>query len=123
LVLPGQVTPEFFAEVERVKMDALEVCIHYLPWTITTVVHGDARGIDKLSGLWAQKHGVPCEVFKADWVDRGAGLRRNEEMAEVSDAVLAIWDGESKGTLHMIKTARKRGMQLAVFKFHWVHDE
>lgn len=123
LVVPGKWTFELRDSIDKVKMDALELCIRNIHWTITKVIHGGARGVDELGGLWAKKHGIPFEVYKPDWTDLGAGMRRNVEMAENAEALLAIWDGASKGTAHMIQTAKKRGMQLAVFKFHWVHDE
>ena len=36
-------------------------------------------------------------------------------MAENADALLAIWDGESRGTKHMIDTAREKGLEVYVY--------
>jgi alkanesulfonate monooxygenase SsuD/methylene tetrahydromethanopterin reductase-like flavin-dependent oxidoreductase (luciferase family) len=58
-----------------------------------------------MAGLkWAEQLGVKVARFPADWDTYGkrAGYLRNEQMAEYADALFAIWDGESKGTKHMI---------------------
>ncbi len=38
-------------------------------------------------------------------------------MAEYADALLAIWNGKSKGTANMIKNAEKQGITVHVFRF------
>jgi hypothetical protein len=35
-------------------------------------------------------------------------------MAEYADALIAIWDGESRGTKNMIEEATKRGLRVHV---------
>ena len=37
-------------------------------------------------------------------------------MAHVADALIAVWDGSSPGTRHMIATARQRGLRLFVWQ-------
>ena len=46
-----------------------------------------------------------------------AGPIKNEEMAEVSDALIAFWDGKSRGTKSMIEIARRKGLQVAVVRY------
>lgn len=43
--------------------------------------------------------------FPADWdkFGKAAGHIRNKQMAEEADALLLIWDGESKGSANMKK--------------------
>ena len=74
------------------------------PWEITEVVSGGARGPDSNGEKWAESSGIPVKKFPADWdkYGKGAGIVRNGEMAAYADALIAIWDGKSKGTLHMI---------------------
>lgn len=81
-----------------------------------TIVSGTARGADKLGERIANDYGLGLEEYPADWDKYGksAGYRRNEEMAEVSDAVLIFWDESSPGTKHMIDSCRKRDL------LHWV---
>ena len=46
-----------------------------------------------------------------------AGPRRNAQMAEVADALIAFWDGKSRGTKNMIDTANKKDLQVAVVRY------
>jgi len=83
---------------------------------ITEVRVGDAIGIDDVAYAWAYERDIPVSVYKADWETYGkrAGYLRNLQMAEGSDALIAIWDGKSLGTMHMINIAKKKGMRLYV---------
>ncbi len=80
------------------------------------IVCGEANGADRLGKLWAQGRSIKVASFPADWSahGRGAGHIRNREMAEYSDALLAFWDGESKGTENMIEEATKLGLFVKV---------
>jgi len=77
---------------------------------ITAVVCGEARGADALGKAWAECHGLPVLSFPAAWAQHGkaAGPIRNQEMADAADALLALWDGRSKGTENMIAIARRK---------------
>jgi hypothetical protein len=77
---------------------------------IVEVVSGTANGIDKLGETWAETYPefanrtAPRVVhFPANWnaFQRAAGPMRNKEMAAYADALLLIWDGESKGSANM----------------------
>ena len=87
---------------------------------ITEVVSGRARGVDNLGEGWASLNKIPIKPFPAKWTtdegqfDRGAGHKRNAQMAEYADALIAIWDGSSPGTRNMINEAAKRGLKLYV---------
>jgi hypothetical protein len=41
---------------------------------------------------------------------RGAGRKRNTVMAEAADALIAVYDGASRGTADMIRKAKARGL-------------
>jgi len=77
-------------------------------FTITEVVSGTARGVDILGEIWALENNIPVKKFPANWDLHGksAGYIRNVEMAEYAEAAIIIWDGYSKGTKHMINTAK-----------------
>jgi hypothetical protein len=82
------------------------------PWIeITEVVCGMAAGADTLGKQWAEKNGIPVKEFPADWerLGRKAGPMRNVEMGVYADGLVAFWDGQSKGTLHMIKFMESEG--------------
>lgn len=85
-----------------------------LPWEVTEVVSGTARGADQLGERWGLQTGLPVTRFPADWEKHGkrAGYLRNAEMAEYADALVAFWDGSSRGTKHMIDLANKAGLQV-----------
>ncbi len=97
----------------------LEETIAACGWTPSVVISGGARGIDRLGEIWAECHKVPCEKYLADWNLHGkaAGYKRNEEMAAVAEALLAIWDGNSRGTKHMIDIATRKGLRVHVQKY------
>lgn len=83
----------------------------------TTIVHGAAKGADRISHQEAQKLGLLVEAHPADWDRYGkrAGLVRNEHMAELgADLCIAFWDGRSNGTAHMMAAADSRGIPVEV---------
>ena len=94
-----------------------KVCMHMLQnKTNVVIVSGTANGADKLGEQFARFMGYPIKQFPANWDEFGkaAGHIRNREMAEYSDALVAFWDGESKGTSGMIGEAEKRNLKVKV---------
>ena len=83
---------------------------------IDTVICGGAKGVDKLGELWARRNMLFIEYFYPDWdlYGKAAGPIRNKQMAENADALIAIWDGVSKGTKSMIDLATKQGLEIFV---------
>ena len=84
------------------------------------IVCGKARGADQLGERYAKEKGYKIRYFPADWDGdgKGAGFIRNVRMAENADALVAFWDGKSKGTEHMIKTAREKKLHVRVIRYH-----
>lgn len=103
-------------------------------FTITKVIHGGARGIDNQALNWAMINDIEEEVFLPKWndlsnsdaiikvnkfgykYDAKAGIRRNQEMAKNAEALIAIWDGVSKGTYNMIQEAKKNNLKVYIKK-------
>ena len=83
------------------------------------IVSGTARGADKLGERYAQERGYVVHSFPADWTTHGkkAGFLRNVEMAQNADALLAAWDGQSRGTQHMIDIAKRRQLPIRILHF------
>lgn len=105
-------------------------------FTITEIVSGGARGIDKTGEKWAKQNCIPLKVFSASWDDlkqdgaviktkinpwtkkpekynANAGFYRNEEMAKYADALIAIQpNGPTNGTQNMIKFAKQHNLQI-----------
>ena len=80
------------------------------------VVSGCARRADTLGERYAEERGYGIKKFPADWnrYGKSAGYLRNVEMAEYADALIAFWDGKSKGTEHMIRIAKNRGLRIGI---------
>ena len=88
-------------------------------FNITTVVSGGAKGVDALGERYADEMNIPLAIFYADWNRNGkaAGPIRNRKMAENADALIAIWDGQSRGTKNMIETAQKLNLDVYVKRY------
>lgn len=82
------------------------------------IISGCARGADTLGIEYAERNNLPVKLIPADWDKYGksAGYLRNEEMAKEADALIAFWDGKSKGTKHMIDLAKEQGLGTSVIK-------
>ena len=83
------------------------------------IVSGHARGADTLGEKYAQDEGFDLEIYPAQWKKFGkaAGFRRNEQMAEVADALIAFWDGKSHGTKHMIDLMNEKNLLVKVINY------
>lgn len=78
----------------------------------TVILSGTAKGVDQLGEKYATLNNIKIERYPAQWDSFGksAGYRRNIEMSENADALVAVWDGKSKGTKHMIDIANRNGL-------------
>ena len=87
---------------------------------MTEVVIGCAQGADSHGETVARSMGIPVARFPADWKQYGksAGIRRNAQMAEYADALIAVWDGQSRGTKNMIELASAKGLLVFVYRFN-----
>lgn len=91
-------------------------------FSITELVSGTARGVDRLGEAWARARGIPVARFPADWGQLGkrAGVVRNAQMvayaAAAQGALIAIWDGTSPGTSHTIWAAQAQGLAVYVHR-------
>ena len=83
------------------------------------IVSGRAKGADLLGERYAQGNGYSVKIFPANWDLHGksAGYKRNIEMAEYADALIAFWDSGSRGTKHMIDTATRLGAKVRVVNY------
>ena len=88
----------------------------YLPENVTEIVSGGAKGVDTSAKEYALAHELKLTEFLPDYkrYSRGAPLKRNIEIIEYADAVIAFWDGKSKGTKFMIDECENRGIPVTV---------
>ena len=95
-------------------------CDHVLQnQTDIEIVSGTAKGADQLGEKYAKEKGYRVKRFPADWkkYNKAAGYIRNEEMAKYADALIAFWNGMSKGTEHMINLANKYNLKIRVCNY------
>lgn len=94
----------------NVSVGFIDAYIQERQWIVTRVVSGGARGIDLCGEAWAESKGLPYIRFVPGWGLHGrryAAFVRNHDMGFYADNLLAIWDGRSPGTRHMIETMKE----------------
>ena len=91
----------------------LQLCIN----EEVIVLSGTCRGADKLGELYASKHSLTIKFYPPEWskYGKGAGVIRNQEMAEYCDVIICFWDGKSKGTKALIDYGNKLKKPLFVY--------
>ena len=103
-----------------VTLSAVEEAIRASGWwdEITEVVSGGTRGVDSLGECWARRNNRAVKVFPAEWNKYGkaAGAIRNAEMGMYADALIAVWDGQSRGTKDMIERAKLQELRVVVHR-------
>ena len=90
---------------------------YILPET-DTIISGGANGIDTLAEQYADEHGLSKIVVRPQYerYRRAAPLKRNEQMVDMADEVLVVWDGISKGSEYTIRYAEKKGKPVRVVR-------
>lgn len=88
------------------------------PLLFTEVVSGGAKGADTFGECFANKEEIPIKRFLPNWDVHGkkAGMLRNIEMGDYADALIAVWDGKSRGTKHIIDYMTKLNKPVYVYE-------
>jgi len=83
------------------------------------IISGGAKGADTIGEYIARTYGTNLAIYPAQWNRHGksVGYKRNTLMAENTDALLAFWDGKSKGTKHMIDIATNKALSITIIKY------
>lgn len=89
------------------------------------IVSGGANGVDKLGEEFAKKNNLTLVIFKANWSTLGkkAGILRNIEMEKYADCLVAIWNGKSVGTKHMINYMKNKNKPVYLVTIEDVENE
>lgn len=105
----------------------------YKKHPLLLIVSGGAKGTDSLGEKWADNHNIEKLIFPANWMDlthpnarikinrygkkydANAGFRRNKDIIDNADVVIAFWDGNSPGTKNSIDYATKLKKQIKIF--------
>jgi hypothetical protein len=100
-------------------VETIENFIRSLP-PDTVIIHGNARGADKIAERKAKEHGLTVKGYSADWnrYGKAAGPIRNERMLLEGrpDRVVAFHNdlSKSRGTADMLRQAEKRGVAFEI---------
>ena len=101
-----------FPEMERVR-DFVE----RLP-AGAIVVTGGASGVDAIAGQAARAKALGLIKLPPrfeETTDPGASVRRNQELIDSAEVLVAFWDGQSQGTRRTIDRALESGREVHVF--------
>lgn len=90
----------------------------YLPPDVTEIISGGARGVDTCAAEYAHMHGIKLTEFLPQYekYGRSAPLKRNLQIIEAADLVLAFWDGTSRGTKYVIDQCRRMAKPVKVWQ-------
>ena len=88
----------------------------FIPSGVTEIVSGGAKGIDTCARVYALKNNIKLTEFLPDYRQYGrlAPLKRNIQIVDYTDEVLAFWDGKSTGTVYTIRQAKLRNKKVTV---------
>jgi hypothetical protein len=89
----------------------------FIPQGITEMISGGAQGIDTIAERWADENNVPKLIIRPNYARYGkaAPLVRSRTMVRISDLIVAVWDGKSRGTKYCIEYARRIGKPVKVY--------
>lgn len=116
-------------DTDEAAYQRLKEFMYTIPNKPTEIVSGGAKGPDRLGERFAREHGIPVVQFIPEWnnpdgsTNKGAGFIRNGNMAVYASdcptggALVAMWDGVSRGTEQMIKVAKQYGVKVKVLQF------
>ena len=81
----------------------------YVPKKVEEIVSGGAVGVDFCAAEYAKRKNLPLTEFLPEYerYGRAAPIIRNKKIVDYADKILVFWDGNSKGTLSVIKYAEK----------------
>lgn len=98
----------------NIKVDDLG---KYLPEDISEIVSGGAKGVDSSAREYAELNGLKLTEFLPDYEKYGqrAPLRRNDQIIDYADMVLAFWDGKSRGTAYVIRNCEKKNKKVDIY--------
>lgn len=90
----------------------------FLPEGTTEIVSGGARGIDQCARKYAIENNIKLTEFLPDYKKYGrkAPLKRNLEIIDYADVVVAIWDSKSRGTWYVIHNCMLRKKRVIVYE-------
>ncbi|MBQ7789610.1 MAG: hypothetical protein IJ398_08175 [Clostridia bacterium] len=88
----------------------------YISGEVELIISGGANGIDMIAETYADKHKLSKLILRPKYniYGKAAPLKRNEQMVDIADEVLVIWDGKSNGTKYTVDYAKKKNKKVNV---------
>ncbi|MBQ7826643.1 MAG: DUF2493 domain-containing protein [Clostridia bacterium] len=89
----------------------------YIPDCVTEIISGGAKGIDSCAKAYAESNGIRFTVFLPEYNKYGksAPLKRNLQIIEYADLVIAFWDGTSRGTEYVIQNCKNMNKHITIY--------
>lgn len=97
------------------KINNLE---NFIPEDTSEIVSGGAKGVDTCAKEYAISNGIKYTEFlpKYEKFGKSAPLKRNLEIIDYADMVIAFWNGRSRGTKFVIDNCIKSGKKIKVIE-------
>ncbi len=88
----------------NINQNDYEKLLPHIPIGASQIISGGATGADELAVRYAEENNLKLVTFTPEYEKFGksATLKRNIQIIEYSDYVIALWDGHSRGTAHVI---------------------
>lgn len=119
---------------EQYMADKLKELFDLGAITEPELICGMAKGADEVGRQIFKKEGLPIHKYPANWKDMSepcrvkhnaygqynalAGMKRNKQMGDVADLLVAFWNGSSTGTKDMIDYMHSLGKPVYVFEYN-----
>ena len=100
--------------------DTFQDAIAQSGFAITEIVTTGEPGTATLGSDWAKQNRIPITEFPLDTSKYGeqAWSHRNSDMADHSDAIIALWDIESVELVNLVRRSRVRGLHVFVWRYN-----
>lgn len=81
-----------------------------LPKNADEIVTGGAKGADSVAIKYSKDNNIKLTLFLPEYniYKKGAPIKRNIQIADYSDSAFIFWDGNSKGTKHIIECFKNK---------------
>ena len=89
----------------------------YIPPDTTLIISGGASGVDTLAERYADERGIEKLIFypNSELYGKSAPLIRDKLIVDSADLVIAVWDGQSRGTEFTISYAKRRNVPCEIY--------